>query len=489
MALDTRIALGVQPVQQQPNMLAQYAQIMGIKAAQQEMEGSEDVRRYFSSPADQRGDISQIMHTKGGRAASETLSQNAQRDLKMQLDALGAAKANVYMAKDPASLAEYMKGVYSSPAGKLLSTFVPVDKALAAIPTDPVAFKEYQKHFGLTADQIVTNVTKERGQNMTYGATIRGQDMTDARMRKQQAFEQNKPIGTVTGEDGYLYNRMPDGTVRQVMMGGAPVSATAVAPPVAGGGVGGGGSVNALAGTSVNALNAPVAQPSASNQPFKPKPTGPMVSINNVEPASETALKQYMKAASDTHTSLKQAPSVLQNIEDAKRLVAGAKGFMGTGGETMLNITKFLNNRLGTDINTEGVKSAEELNSRLFMGILDNLKKLDSQPSQSQQAAMKEALGNLGTDPNAMNNVLDVFGDILRNKVEIYNQEVTDAEARGVKFPYNPVIKLKERTPANTGDIATDAGIAKVIKSNAEFNALPSGTIFTAPDGTTRRKP
>ena len=123
------------------------------------------------------------------------------------------------------------------------------------------------------------------------------------------------------------------------------------------------------------------------------------------------------------------------------------------------------------------------------MGIMDNLKKMDAQPSQQQQAAMKQALGNLGTDPNAMNAVLDVFGDIVRGKVDIHNTEVMGAEARGVKFPYNPVIKLKERTPASTGDIATDAGVAKVIKSNAEFDALPSGAIFTAPDGTTRRKP
>jgi hypothetical protein len=188
MAINPNIALGIQPIQQ-PNMLAQYAQVMGIKAAQQEMEGSEDVRRYFSAPADQRGDISQILHTKGGRAASETLSQNAQRNLKMELDSLGAAKENVYMAKDPAALAEYIKGVYSSPAGKLLSRFVPIDKALAAIPTDPVAFKEYQKNFGLTADKIVANATTERGQNMTYGATVRGQNMTDARVREQLEFE------------------------------------------------------------------------------------------------------------------------------------------------------------------------------------------------------------------------------------------------------------------------------------------------------------
>ena len=48
MAIDPRIALGVQPIQQQPNMLAQYAQIMGIKAAQQELESNEGLRGELS---------------------------------------------------------------------------------------------------------------------------------------------------------------------------------------------------------------------------------------------------------------------------------------------------------------------------------------------------------------------------------------------------------------------------------------------------------
>lgn len=52
MAIDARIALGVQPVQQQPNMLAQYAQVMGIKAAQQEMEGNNALRDAYASGGD-----------------------------------------------------------------------------------------------------------------------------------------------------------------------------------------------------------------------------------------------------------------------------------------------------------------------------------------------------------------------------------------------------------------------------------------------------
>jgi hypothetical protein len=468
MPINPNIALGGQPVQQ-PNILGQMGQMMAIRAASQEIEGSEGVRNALREgmPDDP---TTLLQYGKQGRATYESLLKGRKEKVETALKQIEMSSSAFKVIEQDPTL-ETAQTVFDN-----LVNMGGMDKnaaagALAKVMANPTPdnIRKLAKQgiqYGITAAQDLVAQTSRRGQDITAGTTIRGQNMTDARMREQFAFERDKPIGTVTGEDGYLYNRMPDGSVRQVMIGGAPVPAVGNAPPVAGGGVGGGGSVNALAptaGTSVNALNAPVAQPSASNQPFKPKPTGPMVSINNVEPASETALKQYMKTASDTHTSLKQAPSVLQNIEDAKRLVAGAKGFMGTGGETMLNVTKFLNNRLGTDINTEGVKSAEELNSRLFMGILDNLKKLDSQPSQSQQAAMKEALGNLGTDPNAMNNVLDVFGDILRNKVEIYNQEVTDAEARGVKFPYKPQINLKPKTPASSGDIATDPVIKSLL--------------------------
>jgi hypothetical protein len=472
MPINPNIALGVQPIQQ-TNMLGQVGQMMALKSASQDIQGNEALRDFYASGGDAKTPegIRALMaaNPKMGMQILKNQSEMSARDIETQNKSLKSIKDNVSLVNSREGMVDFLTGAYSTPGGALLAKLVPLDKAIATIPTDPKAFEDYKRNLGLTSEKLFES-SDARLSSRTSLATA-GMAANTAANRlgfdeRKFKFEQDKPIGTVTGEDGYLYNKMPDGTVRQVMMGGAPVPAVGNAPPVAGGGVGGGGSVNALAqttGTSVNAFNAPVVQPSASNQPFKPKPTGPMVSINNVEPASETALKQYMKTASDTHNSLKQAPSVLQNIEDAKRLVADAKGFMGTGGETMLNVTKFLNNRLGTNINTDGVKSAEELNTRLFMGILDNLKKLDSQPSQSQQEAMKQALGNLGTDPNAMNNVLDVFGDILRNKVDIYNQEVTDAEARGVKFPYKPQINLKPKTPASSGDIATDPVIKSLL--------------------------
>jgi hypothetical protein len=216
-----------------------------------------------------------------------------------------------------------------------------------------------------------------------------------------------------------------------------------------------------------------------------------ITNVNTMLPASEEAQKEFIKESRVTHAALKQAPVVLDNIDKAKALVSQAKGFMGAGGESVLQAASFLNNRLGTNIDTKGVTSAEELRSRLFLGILDNLKKLDSQPSQQQQAALQVALGSIGTDPTALPRVLDVFAETVRQKVDLYNEEVQSAEGRGVKFPYNPVIKLPSRptapapgtpapgTPAPAAAAARPAGVG----ANWTFERDAAGnTAWVSPD-------
>ena len=205
-------------------------------------------------------------------------------------------------------------------------------------------------------------------------------------------------------------------------------------------------------------------------------PSAPVdVRVNAFVPASETAQAEYMKSTRTTFEALRNAQPTLDNIEKAKALVPGAQGFMGTGGEPLLAAASFLNNRLGTSINTTGVTDAQELRSRLFFGILDNLKKLDSQPSQQQQNALQQALGSIGTDPTALPRVLDAFADSIRTKVNLYNQDVTSAEERGVKFPYRPQIQL--RPPSSPGAAAAQipaAGAAQIIPQ-AAINDLKAG--------------
>jgi hypothetical protein len=145
---------------------------------------------------------------------------------------------------------------------------------------------------------------------------------------------------------------------------------------------------------------------------------------------------------------LRSAPIQLENLEAAKKLALSgtAKAFQGTGGEALKNAASFFNSRLGTAIDVKGVADASELESRLFRGILDNLKKMDPNPTENQQKALRTAIGSLGSDPNALPRILDTFIDATRQQVDAYNSDVSSAEERGIQFPYEPRIKLPSRS-------------------------------------------
>jgi hypothetical protein len=169
--------------------------------------------------------------------------------------------------------------------------------------------------------------------------------------------------------------------------------------------------------------------------------------VNAYVPASETAQQDFIKSATEERKALRNAPDTLKNIDAAKKLIPSASTFMGAGGEPLLAAASFLNNRLGFAISTKGVTDATVLRTRLFEGILDNLKKLDSQPSQEQQRVLNEALGNLGTDPAALGQILDRIAETVTTRVERYNTDVTEAEGRGVKFPFKPQITMPVAKP------------------------------------------
>ena len=80
MALDPRIPLGIQPIQQ-PNMLAQYGQMMALKAAQQETEGYEGIRGALSKgvPDDP---ATLLQYGKQGRATYESLLKGRKEKLE-----------------------------------------------------------------------------------------------------------------------------------------------------------------------------------------------------------------------------------------------------------------------------------------------------------------------------------------------------------------------------------------------------------------------
>ena len=208
--------------------------------------------------------------------------------------------------------------------------------------------------------------------------------------------------------------------------------------------------------------------------------------INAYTPASEQAQKDYISEVSKERTALRNAPDTLKNIDAAKRLIPTASGFMGKGGEPLLAAASFLNNRLGFGINTQGVTDATVLRTRLFEGIMDNLKKLDSQPSQEQQRVLAEALGNLGTDPAALGQILDRIGETVQDRVSRYNTDVDEAEKRGVKFPFKPQIQLPaapKAAPSIPGAAPAAATDVSAERANAKA-AIAAG----APEAAVRKR-
>lgn len=191
--------------------------------------------------------------------------------------------------------------------------------------------------------------------------------------------------------------------------------------------------------------------------------------INSFPRVQDEIDKGMAKSLVERHQQLVHAPAALDNIEKAKALVGRSGGFVGSFGEKKLEVVQFLNNNLGLGISPDEVASASELRSRVFMGIMENLKKMDAQPSQLQQQVMQDALGRITTDPGALPRVLDVFGDIVRNKVKIHNDQVRAAGDNNIRFAYPIKIDLP----------------AKRLPENFNASSLQKGEVYELPDGRT----
>ena len=116
-------------------------------------------------------------------------------------------------------------------------------------------------------------------------------------------------------------------------------------------------------------------------------------------------------------------------------------------------IDKFFNNNFGMRIAPEDVKNTETLRSTLFANVMENLKKMDSQPSEAQQKMLQDAMGRITTDPNALPQVLDFWRGQLVSKVQEHNRRVKEAQEGPAKlrFPYSISVPMPEDQPPPGG--------------------------------------
>lgn len=176
------------------------------------------------------------------------------------------------------------------------------------------------------------------------------------------------------------------------------------------------------------------------------------LNVQNQLPFKEQIQKEVATTLIKDFDTLKNVPATLANMDKMVQL-SKQPIFAGVGGESKLQFVKLLNNNLGTNISPEAVKNTEEFRSASYMGIMDNLKKTDSNPTVTQQNALKEAIGSLGTDPSAIPRVVGVMRDVLQNKAKQHNDLVEQTVKKGIEYPYDIRIQLPESAPATKGNV------------------------------------
>jgi len=176
------------------------------------------------------------------------------------------------------------------------------------------------------------------------------------------------------------------------------------------------------------------------------------LNVQNQLPFKEQIQKEAASGLMKNFETLQNVPSALANMD---KMIALSKQpiYAGVGGETKLQIAKLFNNNFGTNISPETVKNTEEFKSAAYMGIMDNLKKTDSNPTMAQQNALKEAIGSLGTDPAAIPRVVNVMRDVLVNKATQHNELVRQTMQRGVEYPYSIEVQLPKAAPVTSGNV------------------------------------
>jgi hypothetical protein len=324
MPVDANIALGVRPVEP-VNMLGQMGQMMQLRQAQQGYESENALRDFYaqggdlSKPEDRRRLMSQAP-TQGRQLISQQSEIDA-RDIKTQADSLKTIKDNISLANTPQAMAEYLRGAYSMPGGALLAKLIPLDMAIAKIPTDPKGFADYQRNFGLTSEKLLESADAQ----------------LNARTRIQTAN-----IGAVAGnrqasiaEQRFALEKTQQAEI-DALFGKPPSAAPAVAPMGSGGG---GGVPNALPA----AVGASSAAPAPTNM-LVPGAQAPVVAQTPATAAPVGDVYAQIKAldakiAPLVNTGNPRASAIVQQlIAQRNALMQSAKQQYG-GAETTMEVT------------------------------------------------------------------------------------------------------------------------------------------------------
>jgi hypothetical protein len=465
MALDPRIPLGVQPVQQQPNMLGQYAQVMAIKAAQQEMEGNEGIRGALSQgvPDDP---TTLLQYGKQGRATYESLLKGKKEQIDSAAKTLTMAGQIAGYVRDNPTPENFVSAVGTMVQSGVL-TRAQAERVIADAGNDPTKIKSYAER---TASDALTEADRLSARTRIQAANIGAGPGYQRNALERKKYENQLAAGgdivtTTIPDPENPRERIEIQTRRDLRTGQliplevqpppmridiSPSSATSAYQPPSVGGAGGVNALNPQNGAApapnVNALN--------PNAPQQQAPTGPTFA----RPKSKSEnLTEAQGKGTMFSTRAKQAHEILNAIgQDGKvqpgliKRSAEAIPFVGEGLGTALNFTQ-----------SEAQQQVEQAQRNFINALLRQESGAVISPSEFDNAR-KQYFPQPGDGP------------------KVIEQKRLNREAviQGLDVVAGP--GAKKTTPPSTEP--------KKISSMDEYNSLPSGATYIDPEGTTRRK-
>jgi hypothetical protein len=486
MPINPNIALGIQPVQQ-PNILGQYAQVMGIKAAQQEMEGNESTRNYFSRPVSERGDPSQLLGTKQGQAAYKALNEGQIKQLEATQKRVGLIGAGAGAVLQNPTVENFRNVVENLVKNQVYSR-EDADKAIATIGNDPSKIPSFVTPLyrqAISAEKDLADKTSRAN-----AATAAGPGHRQATLAEQKYENQLKAGGDIitslvkdpeTGQDVEMQFRRNlrtgdfEPVVLQPSSTRVDISPSSASSSFAPSGAGGGApNVNALttqggaaAAPNVNALTqAPQAAPTFGRPkvPFTaPVPvidkSGRTIYMQGKE-AVQTGATPATKATEDRAIAIRKLPDAIAQSKDAlnliDRMVGTAdgktkphKGFEGAVGAALIPGLRFVPGTSEADFQA----MFEQIGGGAFLQAYNTLKgggQITNVEGEKGTAAINRM--KLATSETEFKSAARDFQTVLRRGVETAEKELRSGPGGGAAA-----------SPASTGDIATDPAIQSLL--------------------------
>lgn len=311
MAINPNIALGIQPVQQ-PNMLGMATQAMALKAAQQDIQGNEELRAAYA----QGGDLNDPEFRRRVMAAnpklgSEIIKRNAETG-KMQNEAIAKrielSREMLTGVNTPEDYIAWHESNHKDPilGGYLGQRGITAEQSRAKIIAElskPGGLEKLKRESSLGAAKLQQELmqTERSVQVANIGAAPGHRQASVAEQRLRMEKNELNAIQNILG--GGVSTTAPVVTGGGGGGGGpvvAPPAAggSAVVPPVAGGPVVAppvaGGPVNALAPTTPPPVNALVNPPEARSDQIKSQITQ-LAKLGNAkaQQAIEGLVKEY----------------------------------------------------------------------------------------------------------------------------------------------------------------------------------------------------